>query len=79
MEKKNSIEKKGNTRRMMLKKIGIASTFIVPTIMTFSISELQAKKPSWSGGPGGNPDAPGQRKKKIKWKKKGKWKKRRRY
>lgn len=56
-------EKIARSRRKMLKKVGVASAFVVPTLMTFSISELQAdnpKNPSWSHAPGGNPAAPGQ-------------------
>jgi hypothetical protein len=35
------------SRRKLLKKAGIATVFVAPAIMTFSVSELQAKyKPS---------------------------------
>ena len=54
--------KMSGSRRKMLKKVG-AAAFVVPTLATFKVSELQAAQPSWSGGPGGNPSAPGQKKK----------------
>ena len=55
--------KMSGSRREMLKKAGVAAAFVVPTLVTFKVSELQAAQPSWSGGPGGNPAAPGQKKK----------------
>ena len=46
----------------MLKKAAVATAFAVPTLATFKVSELQAAKPSWAGGKGGNSNAPGQNK-----------------
>lgn len=42
METKRSNGVSGS-RRKMLKKVGVASAFAVPTLMTFKISELQAQ------------------------------------
>ncbi len=40
------------TRRKLLKKVGVASVFIIPTLMTFSTSKLQAISSGRSGGGG---------------------------
>jgi hypothetical protein len=41
MEKKEKISE-NISRRKLLKKAGIAAVFVIPTLMTFSTSELQA-------------------------------------
>ena len=55
MEKEHLSGETGNSRRKLLKKAGIASAFVLPTIMTFKISELQAQ-PSEYPGKGVGPD-----------------------
>jgi len=55
MEKEHLSGEKGSSRRKMLKKAGIASAFVLPTMMTFKISELQAE-PSAYPGKGVGPD-----------------------
>ena len=42
MERKKTTGISGS-RRKMLKKVGVASAFAVPTLMTYKISELQAQ------------------------------------
>jgi hypothetical protein len=52
MEKKENIS--GNiSRRKLLKKVGIAAVFVIPTLITFSTSELQATSSGHHGGGGG--------------------------
>ena len=43
MEAKHSTKKTGGSRRKILKKAGLATAFVVPTIMSFKISELHAQ------------------------------------
>ena len=55
MEARKIIKENISTRRNMLKKVGFTSVFVVPTIMTFKISELKAcasilKPPNPPGG-----------------------------
>ena len=40
MEKKKQSEENASSRREMLKKAGVASAFIAPTIVSFSIPSL---------------------------------------
>ena len=41
----DSNEKKmSGSRRKMLKKVGVATAFVVPTLVSFKVSELQAAK-----------------------------------
>lgn len=47
MTMKKKGEESGETRRNMLKKVGIASSFVMPTLMTFTVSDLKAAN---SGG-----------------------------
>ena len=57
MEAKNSKKSVSGSRRKMLKKVGIASAFIVPTLVTFKVSELHAAQSCNTGK--GNQDHPG--------------------
>ena len=57
MEAENSKKRVSGSRRKMLKKVGVASAFAVPTLMTFKVSELHAAQ-SWNPGKG-NLDHPG--------------------
>ena len=36
-------DKKTSSRRKMLRKVGMASAFAVPTLITFKVSEVQAQ------------------------------------
>ena len=42
MEEKKS-EKISRSRRNMIKKVGVASVFAAPTLVTFKVSELHAQ------------------------------------
>ena len=43
MKGKRSTKKNTESRRTVLKKMGTASAFVIPTLMTFKVSELQAQ------------------------------------
>ena len=51
MEAKESKKNVSGSRRKMLKKVVIASAFVVPTLVTFKVSELHAAQ-SWNPGKG---------------------------
>ena len=54
MEAKESKKSVSGSRRKMLKKVGIASAFVVPTLVTFKVSELHATQ-SFNTGKGKDP------------------------
>ncbi len=56
MKKKNQSEENASSRREMLKKAGVVSAFIAPTIVSFSIPNLAHAA---SPGDGTDPAPPG--------------------
>ena len=57
---KNELDSKKNIssieRRAFLKKAILASTITAPIIQSLTIDKTFAGRPSWAGGPGGNPN-----------------------